>query len=91
MKIQRREVLKVLGSAVAVGGVTEPLHLFARAAPALAAPDAPAPANDLCFMSAREVVTLIQTRKVSAREVMAAHLKQISRVNPAIDAHRGEA
>jgi amidase len=86
MKIERREFLKVLGSAAAVGGVTEPLHLFARAAPALAAPDAPAAANDLCFMSAREVVTLIQTRKVSAREVMAAHLKQISRVNPAINA-----
>ena len=86
MKIERREFLKVLGSAAAVGGVTEPLHLFARAAPARAAPDAPAPANDLCFMSAREVVTLIQTRKVSAREVMAAHLKQISRVNPAINA-----
>ena len=40
----------------------------------------------LCFMSARELATLIRKRKVSAREVMAAHLKQIDRVNPTIHA-----
>ncbi len=81
MKVDRRAFLKVLGSAAAAGAVTEPLLSLAHAAP-----DAPAPANDLCFMAARELVALIQTRKVSAREVMAAHLKQIRRVNPAINA-----
>ena len=45
----------------------------------MAVPIAP---SDLCFMSARELEALIGTRKVSAREVMAAHLKQIHRVNP---------
>jgi amidase len=43
-------------------------------------------ASDLCFMSARELVELIQERKVSAREVMVAHLEQIGRVNPKINA-----
>jgi amidase len=42
--------------------------------------------EDLCFMSARRLATLVRTRKVSARELMVAHLKQINRVNPAINA-----
>jgi amidase len=42
--------------------------------------------NDLCFMSARELASLIRTRKVSASEVMAAFLEQIHRVNPKINA-----
>ncbi len=48
----------------------------------------PAPVNscDLCFMSARELATLVHSRKLSAREVMAAHLGQINRVNPKINA-----
>jgi amidase len=43
-------------------------------------------ASDLCFMSARELVGLIRERAVSAREVMVAHLEQIGRVNPKINA-----
>src|ERR1051326_6145662 len=43
-------------------------------------------ASDLCFMSARQLAELIHTRKISAREVMVAHLEQISRVNPKINA-----
>lgn len=40
----------------------------------------------LCFMSGRELASLIRTRKVSAREVMAAHLDYIRRFNPALNA-----
>jgi amidase len=43
-------------------------------------------ASDLCFLSARELVDLIRKREVSAREVMCAHLDQISRVNPKLAA-----
>ena len=43
-------------------------------------------AIDLVFASARELVRLIRTRQVSAREVMAAHLAQIHRLNPALNA-----
>ncbi len=46
----------------------------------------PAKPSDLCFMSARELATLIRSRKLSAREVMEAHLAQINRVNPKINA-----
>jgi len=37
-------------------------------------------------MSARELASLICTRKLSARELMAAHLDQIRRLNPKINA-----
>jgi len=46
----------------------------------------PDKASNLCFMGARELATLIRSRHVSAREVMAAHLKQIKRVNPVLNA-----
>ena len=40
----------------------------------------------LCFASARDLARLIRTRQVSAREVMRAHLAQIDRVNPSVNA-----
>ena len=46
----------------------------------------PDKSSDLCFMSARELATLIRNRKVSAREVMAAYLERINRLNPKINA-----
>ena len=43
-------------------------------------------ASDVCFMTAVELATLIRKKKISAREVMDAHLKQIERVNPKVNA-----
>jgi amidase len=43
-------------------------------------------ADDLCDRSALELIALIRGRKASAREVMAAHLARIGRVNPTINA-----
>ena len=40
----------------------------------------------LCFMSAVEMAGLIRAKKLSAREALAAHLKQIERVNPKVNA-----
>jgi amidase len=42
--------------------------------------------DDLCFASARELVQLIRAGELSARELMAAHLARIERVNPKINA-----
>jgi amidase len=42
--------------------------------------------RELCFMSGRELAGLIRRRSISAREVMAAFLRQIDRVNPKINA-----
>lgn len=42
--------------------------------------------SPLCFMSARELAGRIRAREVSAREVMSAHLAQIERLNPGLNA-----
>ena len=44
------------------------------------------PDSDICFLGAVEMARLIRTKKLSAREVLAAHLKQIERVNPKVNA-----
>jgi amidase len=41
---------------------------------------------DICFLSAREMARLIRLKKLSAREALQAHLKQIERVNPKVNA-----
>src|SRR5229473_3108504 len=41
---------------------------------------------DICFMRAVDMARLIREKKLSAREVMQAHLKQIGRVNSKVNA-----
>src|SRR3979490_1215698 len=43
-------------------------------------------APSICFMSTIEMARLIRTKKLSAREALAEHLKQIERVNPKVNA-----
>ena len=43
-------------------------------------------ASPICFLSAVELARLIRAKKLSAREVLAAHLQQIERVNPKLNA-----
>jgi amidase len=44
------------------------------------------PTSELCFMTATELAHQIHTKELSAREVMMAHLAQIERVNPTVNA-----
>jgi len=44
------------------------------------------PASSVHWMSAVEMARLIRAKKLSAREALAAHLKQIERVNPKVNA-----
>ena len=44
------------------------------------------PAPSLCLTSAVEMAALIRAKKLSAREALAEHLKQIDRVNPQVNA-----
>src|SRR5579863_10427019 len=69
-QLTRREVLKGIAAASLVPGT-----LSAEAAE-----------SPLCFMSAVEMAALIRTGKLSAREALAEHLKQIDRVNPKVNA-----
>src|SRR4029453_6630996 len=42
--------------------------------------------SDICQLSAVEMARLLRARELSAREVLSAHLAQIERVNPAVNA-----
>jgi amidase len=48
--------------------------------------EAQAATPSVCLMSTVEMARLIRTKKLSAREALAAHLKQIERVNPKVNA-----
>src|SRR5262245_43817834 len=43
-------------------------------------------ADDLCFLGARQLADRLRARDLSAREVMGAHLEQIERCNPTVNA-----
>ncbi|MGB6940900.1 MAG: amidase [Bryobacteraceae bacterium] len=45
-----------------------------------------AKSSDICFLTATDMVDLIRRKKLSARETLEAHLKQIERVNPQVNA-----
>ena len=78
--LSRRAFTRALGSA-AVGGA------FAGHAPAAMPPaQAAATPEGLTFLSATELATRLRAKQISAREVMAAHLAQIARVNPKVNA-----
>lgn len=42
--------------------------------------------NEICFSRAVDIMALLRSKKMSSREVMAAHLKQIARRNPTVNA-----
>jgi amidase len=64
----------------------EALRALSTASLVTAAVDAQGAAPPLCFTSAIEMARLIRAKKLSAREALAAHLKQIERVNPKVNA-----
>jgi amidase len=95
-KISRRDALK-LGTTAAVSAAIAPHvssapHLDHPRQEDILMPAFPAESSavtsdsDICFMPARLMAELIRQKKLSAREVMQAHLKQIDRVNPKVNA-----
>jgi amidase len=80
--ITRREFGRIVGAA-AIGGALAPVG-------AAAMPDENgvigAQTNELCYMSAIDLVARMKRKDVSAREVLSAHLAQIERVNPRVNA-----
>ena len=95
-KITRRDVLK-LGTTVAASAAISPILASPLESSAMekdrrfgSIPEntlAPASSDsDICFLSARQMADWIREKRLSAREVMQAHLKQIARVNPRVNA-----
>src|SRR6266567_7941952 len=94
-KITRRDALK-MGTTAAVTAVIAP-RMSSATRPDLPPDDsvtrnladsvaAATTEPEICFMSARQMAELMRKKKLSAREVMHAHLKQIQRVNPKVNA-----
>src|SRR5262245_48304977 len=73
------------GAAVGIGAVGPAFHTLLGRNSASAAP-VQQTASELCDMSAVELATRLRRKQVSAREVMDAHLRQIERVNPRVNA-----
>lgn len=46
----------------------------------------PKPIPDICFLTAREMARRMRAKDLSARETLSAHLIQIERVNPKVNA-----
>ncbi len=95
-KITRREALKIGTSAAVTAAIAPRVSAATRPdfpklddsltlSPADSVPGATTEA-EICFMSARQMADLIRQKKLSAREVMQAHLKQIQRVNSKVNA-----
>jgi amidase len=95
-RITRRKALK-LGTTAAVSAAIGP-RLSPAVDPGSSAtqgkaasplPESSVPPGsdaEVCFMSARHMAELIRLKKLSSREVIEAHLKQINRVNPKVNA-----
>src|SRR5256886_1620175 len=95
-KITRRKALKI-GTSAAVTAAIAP-RVSSSAHPDSPNPDdsltsppagsvlSATPDSDICFLSAWQMADFIRQKRLSAREVMEAHLKQIERVNPKVNA-----
>lgn len=62
------------------------LHTLSAASLAAGPEFAQGESSSLCFTSAVEMARLIRQKKLSAREALAEHLRQIARVNPKVNA-----
>jgi amidase len=88
-KMTRRDALK-LGTSTALSAATTPLLSSPMGKPVASTERDPDPAvhpgDEICFMRAVDMVAAIRAKKLSAREVMQAHLKQIHSVNTKVNA-----
>ena len=81
-EISRRQ----FGATVGAGSLYTAVHQLLGAAPVSAQAARPVVGSELCEMSAVELASRLARKQVSAREVMTAHLAQIERLNPKVNA-----
>jgi amidase len=86
--INRRQMIK-MSSIAALSTVVSPTIVpYKNSHPHVKQTNIKVPAtdNEICFMQAVDLATLLRNKKISAREVMQAHLKQIAKVNAKVNA-----
>src|SRR6478609_1417575 len=87
-KMSRRQIIKA-GSMAAMSAVALPLkantvnpsNFFTQKIFSISSAD-----TDICFMKAVDMAALLRSKKISAREIMQAHLKQIEKINGKVNA-----
>jgi amidase len=84
-KLMRRDALK-LGSSAAISIAAAPLSSPQGEKSTAETRSHTNSSDEICFMRAVDILDAIRKKKLSAREVMHAHLKQINRVNPKVNA-----
>ena len=84
--MSRRTFGQVLAAAAVGSALPDLSHEGSRGADANIAPLASFAKEELCELTAIELASRIRRKQVSAREVMAAHLARIERVNPRVNA-----
>ncbi|HYN07718.1 MAG TPA: amidase [Vicinamibacterales bacterium] len=82
----RRGFNRAVGAAAAGTAMQQLLGPGARIADAAQLKPVTAAGSDLCEMTAVELTGRLVKKQVSAREVMTAHLAQIERINPRVNA-----
>lgn len=84
--LTRRQMLKAT-SITAISAVVPPTLINAGpSSTSVHSLNVPATPTELCFTSAVDLAQLIRAKKLSAREVMQAHLQQIAKVNSKVNA-----
>jgi len=81
--ISRRAFGRTVGMAAVAGTLSGEPAAAVQGQPAVRTPAQP---DGLCDLGAVELSALLRRKEVSAREVMAAHLARIERVNPRVNA-----
>ena len=85
--LSRRAFGRAIGSVAAAGALLPESAAPGPGEPPSVPPGQPATAADaIAFLSATELAARIRKKQISAREVMAAHLAQIERTNPRVNA-----
>ncbi|MGE5836805.1 MAG: amidase family protein, partial [Acidobacteriota bacterium] len=82
----RRTFNHAVGAAAAGTAIQQLLGPALPPAGAASPQQAAAPGSEICGMSAVELTELLRKKQLSAREVMTAHLAQIERINPRVNA-----
>ena len=83
-RLGRRDLLKAAGAGALLSAAGAISNNGDGLVPTAAA--ATAKSDEICYMSATELVQLIRVRKLSAREIMVAHLERIALANPKLNA-----
>ncbi len=87
-KFGRRQILKI-GSAAALSAIGSPAFASVKKETeeeVAGVPDLSGADNEICYLTALEMLALLRAKKISARELMQAHLQQIEKINSKVNA-----